>query len=302
MEKLNRAVVIALNEKSMNELTSGAAGIAGEVILICPHTVESPSNAAKAYRLCGGESAVQLIPTIVKLCKELAPDVILLDCSKNSRLIAAHAAAEFETAAQVDVSELRVEGGARDNKAHGVRRRCIQRGALRGNGGRLRRRWHIFRVGQPRARSRGGDIRRATGGVTLCRKARKRRPPAATSALPKLVVGVGRGASEESDLELCKAFAAKLGAELGLHPSRGRGETVAAQGALHRRFRRNAKAQETYIAVGISGQIQHVVGISSAGTIIAVDKNEAAPIFKYCDYGIAGDLRKIIPALTALIG
>ena len=59
---------------------------------------------------------------------------------------------------------------------------------------------------------------------------------------------------------------------------------------------------ETYIAVGISGQIQHVVGISSAGTIIAVDKNEAAPIFKYCDYGIAGDLRKIIPALTALIG
>ena len=112
MEKLNRAVVIALNEKSMNELTSGAAGIAGEVILICPHTVESPSNAAKAYRLCGGESAVQLIPTIVKLCKELAPDVILLDCSKNSRLIAAHAAAEFETAAQVDVSELRVEGGA----------------------------------------------------------------------------------------------------------------------------------------------------------------------------------------------
>ena len=47
---------------------------------------------------------------------------------------------------------------------------------------------------------------------------------------------------------------------------------------------------------------RQVVGISSAGTIIAVDKNEAAPIFKYCDYGIAGDLRKIIPALTALIG
>lgn len=157
MEKLNRAVVIALNEKSMNELTSGAAGIAGEVILICPHTVESPSNAAKAYRLCGGESAVQLIPTIVKLCKELAPDVILLDCSKNSRLIAAHAAAEFETAAQVDVSELRVEGGRVITKRMVFGGAAFNEEPLRGNGGRLRRRWHIFRVGtasspQPRRR------------------------------------------------------------------------------------------------------------------------------------------------------
>lgn len=173
MEKLNRAVVIALNEKSMNELTSGAAGIAGEVILICPHTVESPSNAAKAYRLCGGESAVQLIPTIVKLCKELAPDVILLDCSKNSRLIAAHAAAEFETAAQVDVSELRVEGGrvitkrmvfggAAFNEERSAETAvvCVGAGTFSASG-------------QPRARSRGGDIRRATGRCDSRRKARK---------------------------------------------------------------------------------------------------------------------------------
>ncbi|MDR1431504.1 MAG: FAD-binding protein [Propionibacteriaceae bacterium] len=115
-------------------------------------------------------------------------------------------------------------------------------------------------------------------------------------ASAKRVVGVGRGFAAEADLELARRLAAKIGAELACSRPIAEGVNwlpteryIGVSGLTLR--------PDLYIAVGISGQIQHLVGVNKAKTLIAVNKDKNAPIFKQVDAGIVGDLYEVLPAL-----
>ena len=115
------------------------------------------------------------------------------------------------------------------------------------------------------------------------------------------VVSAGKGIGEKENMKLIEALAAAAGAAIG--SSRPVAETLKYLplnryvGMSGQKFRGNL-----YIACGISGAAQHLKGIKDASTIVAINQNGNAPIFKNCDYGIVGNLLEILPLLTEALG
>jgi electron transfer flavoprotein alpha subunit len=111
-----------------------------------------------------------------------------------------------------------------------------------------------------------------------------------------LIVAIGRGIKAPENIPQAEAVAKALGGELAAS------RPICDEGWLPMERQIGSSGQtvapKLYLALGISGAIQHVVGMKAARTIVAVNKDQNAPIFEIADYGIVGDIFEIMPALT----
>ena len=293
------AFVIAERPDAARELAAGARAMADEVVLVAIAGLEAPEAVAdKVARIevPAGSVVEDAADTVIALFDAERPSVVLVEPTRRMKVIAGKLAAHAQTAVVTDVMSF--EGGAKSLYFGGLAERVqkasgdvavytVSAGAFEG------------------AEAFGANAVEDVAWVAPANpvelvSSRPVEKSGVDLAKADVVVAAGRGFAEEADLDLARALCDKLGAGLGC--SRPLTEGVNWLPAeLYIGVSGLMLAPKVYVAAGISGQMQHMVGCNRAGTVVAINKDKNAPVFKQCDYGIVGDVKDVLPALVAAL-
>lgn len=294
-----KAFVIAENEQAARELCAGARTLADEVVLVCPGVPAVPGVADKCVHIDVPEGNVidDAYVTVNSLFDSERAEVVLAEPTRRMKALAARLAAHLDTAVITDAMEI-ADGVATTMFFGGVgQQKSKNSGAVA-----------LYTVGM------GVFDASGAAGTDVVEEAAFQAPENAVvrrgaDALPvsdvnlaaaDVVIGCGRGFCAEEDLQLARDLASKVGGELGCSRPLAEGVDwfpreayIGVSGVI--------VAPKVYFACGISGQMQHMVGVNRSQTVVAINKDKNAPVFKQCDYGIVGDVKTVLPALVAAL-
>ncbi|HEY7684967.1 MAG TPA: electron transfer flavoprotein subunit alpha/FixB family protein [Gemmatimonadales bacterium] len=228
---------------------------------------------------------------------------VLFAASAQGKDLAPRVAAQLGVALAADVTDLAVEGGAVIVTRPVFAGKALLKVKVTATPAVVSLRPNVF---TPVERPKAGAVETVTVSGDAGRVVVKGIKAAAGGALDvaeaPIVISGGRGLKEPANFKLLEELARAFGGKAAVGASRAvvdagwrpHGDQVGQTG--------KTVSPSLYIAVGISGAIQHLAGMRTAKVIVAINKDKDAPIFKVADYGVVGDLFEIVPALTEAVG
>ena len=289
--------VIAETEKGARGLCAGARTLGDNVALVSLSEATKITGIADVvYAIAVPENVVveSAAATVCGLVADKAPEIVLVEPTRRMKVIAGKLAAKQGTSVITDAKSIEngvatslFFGGIANRKAKSAVGISVFTVAP-----------SVFGDAQPS----GTDVVEEVAYVaddSVKLRSREALPPAGVDlTAAKNIVAAGRGFTAEEDLQLARDLAAKIDAEVGCTRPlteavnwMPRETYIGVSGLM--------LSPEVYVGIGVSGQMQHMVGVNTAKTVIAINKDQHAPIFEQADYGLVGDLKAVLPDIIA---
>ncbi|MEG1878034.1 MAG: FAD-binding protein [Pseudoflavonifractor sp.] len=296
--------VVCENTEALPLLCSGAKSLADHVTAV----VFGDEALARAQAPCGAD-AIRFCPltqegapedyahAIAEEVKKTAGALVFLNNSIRGRCIAGKLAVLLDTAVLSNVAEFAPEGDTLGCKRMVYGGTAQRTEVFTGAYGVVTLGGSVFEPGA--ALPATTDIAAISGAPqgNIRRIARQEKREGGTNLVAaKRIVDVGRGLAAEADLDMCRKLASVLDAELGCSRPMAENNKWLPKANYMGITGVQVKPDLCFV-MGVSGQVQHIGGINKSKVIVAVNKDKEAPIFKNADFGLVGDMYKIVPAL-----
>ena len=242
------------------------------------------------------------ISTISSLLKEERPRLFLVGATTTGKMVAGRVAASLRTVAVSNAKALKQVGDAIE-----ATQMIYSGGAVRTQKANTGTLVALVRPGfaEPAEKVEPGTVTEVAvqnPPVRIALKEVKEKPATNDGILTaKTVVGVGGAFDTNEQINLARDLADALGGEMGYTRPLIEGNPPVVPNEPYIGVSGIQIKPDLYIAVGISGQTQHVVGVNESKVIVCVNKDGNAPMFRHSDYGIVGDLYEILPVVTKAI-
>jgi electron transfer flavoprotein alpha subunit len=304
--KLNRATweTIAAAQQAGGPLRVAVVGAAVDAVAGELAAAECERVIAVEHQALGEYTADGLVLALSALIEQEQPALVFLPHTYQTRDFAPALAARLGRPLITDVTGMKSDG------ARLVYVRPMFQGKLNADVAAGGPPPHLvtcqigaFRADSAARGAAAAPVVKAAVDVDVSRIRQKPEPPfkeakqAVDLSQASRIVAVGRGIKAQENLKVAEQLAQALGAELAA----SRPICDAGWLPMDRQIGSSGQtvAPKLYVALGISGAIQHLVGMKGSRTIVAINKDADAPIFEVADYGIVGDLFEVIPAIVA---
>jgi electron transfer flavoprotein alpha subunit len=307
-------LVRAVSREALGEATRLAETLGGPVVGVCPAAAD-PGLAAlgeagaervllAAHPAFAAYDAAGYARAVAAAAQALKPTLVLFGASTMGRDLAPRVAARLGAGLASDCIALSVEGGRLVASRPVFAGKALQKVAFPKTPALATLRPKVFAPVTLGGKSAAVEPLAVDFDATASRAKVLRVAAAGAGKVDlteaEVIVSGGRGMKGPEHFQLLEDLAVALGASVGASRAvvdagwRPHSEQVGQTG--------KTVSPKLYVAVGISGAIQHLTGMTSSRCIVAINKDAEAPIFKVADYGIVGDLFEVVPALTEAVG